>query len=63
MDLYRFESAEDLVRVEPRYRAETRSYDAAVERASADIHEWQERWKRRRDYIDGDAYMALSPAK
>ena len=58
-----FDSPEELVEFEPRYRSETKTYEDAVRRARADITEWQDTWRRREDYIDGEAYLALIPAK
>ncbi len=62
MDIYAFDTAEDLVKFEPRYMTTMGTHDLAVRQAKADIREWQETWMHRKDYIDGDAYLALSPA-
>lgn len=62
MSVYDFETPEELIAIVPSLGAESPTYEDALQEVKLAIRRYQDKWRDREDYIDGDAYLALTPA-
>ena len=62
MSVFLFNTPEELVELEPKYKKETKTYADAVRLAKMDLAEWQTTWRHRVEFIAGDEYLIVNPA-
>lgn len=62
VSVYDFETPEELLAIVPSFGAESPTYEDALQEVKMAIRRYQDTWRDREDYIDGDAYLALTPA-